>query len=106
MSLPKYQLKAGVSLVGIQLPMRLIIKRVARVYEGHGKVLVITAGTEKPDDHGAGSYHPFGYAIDIRVNYFVDGGESVYKELQAFYENKAVTVIFHKGHHIHIHFNA
>lgn len=105
-NLAPYKLKEGVSLIGLQMPMRTVIKEAGYIWRDLGQILVITAGTEKPDAHGAGSYHPFGYALDLRVRYFEDGGQEAYNQLREKFKHAPYTIIFHKGHHIHIHYNA
>lgn len=39
-----------------------------RVYENHGKELVVTSGID--GTHGPGSMHPFAKALDFRTNFF------------------------------------
>jgi len=60
----KYVLKEGVIISGLQIEMRLVMKSAGRVWRSQGEtVLRITSGLE--GSHGCGSFHPFGYALDL-----------------------------------------
>ena len=61
----KFRIKKGVSLVGLQLETREIIKAVYYAYDMLNMYCMITStldGIHSPD-----SLHPFGYAIDFRT---------------------------------------
>ena len=62
----------GVSTAGLQFEMRNVKVEAGRIWAEHGKKCVITAGTEYSPKHSDGSLHPFGYALDLRSNYFTE----------------------------------
>ena len=97
------KIKDGVIMAGLKLPMRLALKVANEVYKENGQELVITSGLD--GTHSAGSYHYFGYALDLRTRYFVHHiALKVAKEIQERLGSK-YTVIF-EGNHIHIQYNA
>ena len=61
-----YTLKKGVSMVGLQLVMRPVIKEAGKIWGGQGKkTLRITSTLE--GSHGISSFHPFGLAVDLEL---------------------------------------
>ena len=88
---------------GLQLPMRKALKVADAVYKKYGQELTITSALD--GTHSAGSYHYFGYAIDLRTFYYSD--EIKIKVSQEIREQLGFkyTVILEKTH-IHIQFNA
>ena len=62
------QAKEGVQLYGLQIEMRKALMVCDKIYSERSKELVITSTVEAV--HSASSMHPYGYAIDIRTNYF------------------------------------
>lgn len=58
-------IKPGVSLQGLQLPMRLVLIVAEEAYKSRGRELVVTSGTE--GQHSARSLHYYGYALDFRI---------------------------------------
>jgi len=76
------QVKEGVTLFGLQLPMRLVLIHADRIWTKYGKELVVTStvdGVHKPS-----SLHPYGYAIDFRTSYFPPSSHTtIAAELQA-----------------------
>ncbi|MFA5101051.1 MAG: hypothetical protein WC547_09240 [Candidatus Omnitrophota bacterium] len=55
----------GVKLFGLNIVMRPALRAVDIVYARYGVEAVITSTTEGV--HSAGSYHPYGYAFDVRT---------------------------------------
>ena len=55
-------------LTGIKYVMRQAIIIADQIYDRHGKKIVITCSSS--GEHGAASYHYYGFAIDLRTNYF------------------------------------
>lgn len=96
-------IKNGVVLAGLKLPMRKVLRAAANIWKEHGEELVITSGLD--GTHSAGSYHYYGYAVDLRTHYFQnDVKYSVAKILQATL-GEAYTVIA-ESNHIHVQYNA
>jgi hypothetical protein len=61
-----YVLKEGVSLAGLQIEMRPVMREAGRIWRDQGKQwLRITSGTD--GSHGVASFHPYGYALDIEL---------------------------------------
>jgi len=58
-------IKPGVSLIGLQPIMNIVIAEAREVYRSHGYPFVITSGLE--GKHGVGSLHFVGLGIDFRV---------------------------------------
>ena len=93
----------SVSLDGLHLAMRLVLKLVDEIWDDYGQEAVITAGTEVFDTegnliHSSGSLHPFGRALDIRTNYFSEEdkirvAQDLEDELGSDYD-----VVLHKSH--------
>ncbi len=59
-------IKKGVSLIGLQPVMGIVIAEGRAVYAAHGYAFVITSGLE--GTHSRGSLHFVGLAVDFRVN--------------------------------------
>ena len=62
------RLKKGVILTGLQLEMRQVKIAAEAIWKNNGQECVITSGLD--GKHSVGSLHPFGYALDLRTNYF------------------------------------
>lgn len=60
--------KPGVSLFGLQLPMRFVLVQADRIWRRNGIELTITSTVEGV--HSPRSLHPFGYAVDFRIRDF------------------------------------
>lgn len=87
---------------GLQSPMRTVLKIADSLWKNEGKELVITSALD--GTHSAGSYHYYGYALDIRTRYFTkEVAQNLAEELQILL-GKPYTVIF-EGNHIHVQFN-
>ncbi len=97
------KIKEGVILAGLKLPMRKVLKTANKIWANHGQELVVTSGLD--GTHSAGSYHYYGYAVDLRTRYFDEDRKSLIaselkKRLGGMY-----TVVLEKTH-IHVQFNA
>lgn len=96
------RIKDGVIMAGLQLPMWRVIVEASAVWDKYGHELVITSGLD--GTHTPRSMHPFGYALDLRTNYF-DSDETrrlVASDLQKkLGENYRVQF---EGDHIHVHY--
>ena len=96
------KIKKGVSLVGIQLPMRKVFKHADRIWKKYEDELVITSCTDGV--HSAASYHPFGYALDLRTrNFSHETARSAADKLRCKLGH-CYTVIL-ESDHIHVQFN-
>ncbi len=99
----KLYLKDGVSLVGLQIEMQVVLKEMDRLYAVEGENLWVTAGTD--GQHSPGSLHYFGRALDFRTRFFSEAialeiANKVRKLLPDNYD-----VVLHKGSHIHIEYD-
>jgi hypothetical protein len=97
------KIKKGVIMSGLQLPMRKALIEANHVYNFHNQELVITSAID--GEHSAGSYHYYGYAVDLRTRYFTDNEAlDVAKKIREKLGND-YTVLF-ETNHIHIQYNA
>ena len=101
------KIKDGVIMQGLKLPMRLALIEANQVYSDYGKELVITSALDGA--HSAGSYHYFGYAIDLRTRFFsswrekLDVAQKIRDRLNA--KSDKFTVVL-EDTHIHMQYNA
>lgn len=96
------RIENNASLIGIKYPMRKVFKEADKIYARHGQELVLTCGSN--GEHSPASYHPFGYAVDLRTNFFgEDQAVVVANELREvlgmFYD-----VVLHTTH-MHVEFD-
>lgn len=61
-------IKAGVNIWGLDFKMRKVLIEADKVYKKYSKELVITSARD--GIHSARSLHYFGYAVDLRTNFF------------------------------------
>jgi len=95
--------KKGVIAWPLHPAMRKVKVEAGRVWEEFGQKCVITSGLE--GEHGDGSLHPFGCALDFRTRFFKKGvPETVAKKLKKRLGPDYV-VICHGKHHIHVGYN-
>lgn len=96
-------IKEGVVLAGLQIEMRPVLKHANEVWKKHGQELAVTSGLE--GTHSAGSYHYFGYALDLRTRYFsTTERHSVLYELKQLLGGKYTVLL--ESTHIHAQYNA
>lgn len=99
------KLKKGVILAGLKIEMRPVLKRADGLWRANGQELVITSGLE--GTHSAGSYHYYGYALDLRTNYF---SEEKKRELERILQHRlaeissAYQVVLERTH-MHVEFD-
>jgi hypothetical protein len=99
------ELANGAIISGLQLEMRNVLIVADEVYNDYGEELTITCGLNGV--HSSGSLHYYGYAIDLRVNFFEKGKKNIVfnslrsrlKQISPFYD-----LVFHDTH-IHIEFD-
>ena len=96
------KIKDGVIMQGLQLPMRVVLKRADALYKKYGQELTITSALD--GTHSAGSLHYYGYALDLRTRYFPlaearEIANTLQRELGSGY-----TVLF-ETNHIHVQYN-
>ena len=97
-------LKEGVSLIGLKIEMRRVMKLSEEFCKKMNlKQSIITSGTE--GEHMAGSYHYFGWALDYRVFYLGLNEQQEYAKFMSNQLGGQYTVILHEGHHMHIQYN-
>lgn len=106
------KIKFGATLVGLQLPLRKVLKASDTVWKGMGKEMVVTSGLD--GCHSAGSYHYYGYAVDLRTRYFTKAealtlNKQIRKELVRLQYplqlSEKLIIVLEKSH-LHIQFNA
>lgn len=98
------KLEQGAVIAGLKLEMRPALIIGEKIWEQNGQPFVITSGLE--GEHGAGSLHYYGYAIDVRVKFWglttqFNIRDRLRKELPEGFQ-----VVFHPNHHIHIEYDA
>jgi len=96
------KIKEGVIMQGLQLPMRKVLKKAALLWRNQREELVITSALD--GTHSAGSYHYYGYALDLRTRYFTTTVSAELAKTLQFQLGEAYTVLF-EGNHIHVQFN-
>jgi len=99
------QIKQGVNLQGLDIKIRPALVVAEKVYQAHGRELVITAGMD--GTHSAGSLHYYGLAIDCRTRYFSsEEAKVVANELREKLRkiDKRFDVVLHSSH-IHIEYD-
>ncbi len=64
------RIKAGVSLAGLKIEMRDVLKAADLVWTHLGRKEGVTVTSGLNGLHSAGSYHYYGYALDFRTYYF------------------------------------
>jgi len=98
----KMKVKDGVSLFGLKIEMRIVLKEADRIWKSYGHELVVTSTTDGV--HSAGSYHPYGYAVDLRTNYFgeleVDAVAQELRNILSFFYDVVV-----ESTHIHVEYD-
>ena len=62
------KIKQGANISGIKIEMRPVLVAAEMIWRHHGQELVVTSGLD--GTHSAGSLHYYGYALDLRSNYF------------------------------------
>lgn len=62
------KIKLGANIQGLKLEMRRVLVDADSIWKYLGQELVITSGLD--GTHSAGSLHYYGYAVDLRTNYF------------------------------------
>jgi len=101
------KIKDGVIMQGLQLPMRQALIHANQVYTDHDRELVITSALD--GTHSAGSYHYYGYAVDLRTRFFGSWREKLniaqkIRDRLNTVSNKYTVVL--EDTHIHIQYNA
>ena len=96
------KIKEGAVMNGLNIKMRIVLKNADEIWKDHGQELVITEGTG--GTHSAGSLHYYGYAVDLRTNYF--SASEISSVVQALKEELCsdYDVVF-EGTHIHVEYN-
>lgn len=88
----------SVNIWGLQVEMQPVLKIADSIWASYGKELVITSGRDSI--HSAGSLHYYGYAVDLRTNYFTeDVKQQVASALKSRLPNSYQVIV----HDTHIH---
>ena len=96
------KVKDGVQLRDLQLEIRIVLKAAEIIWAQHGQELVVTSTADGV--HSAGSLHPYGYAVDFRIDYF----GAVVQDLVAHKLRAALPAgyqVYREATHIHIEFD-
>ena len=64
------EIKKGVQLAGLQIEMRPVLMSADVIWRDLGRAEGVTVTCTTDGVHSAGSLHPYGYAVDLRTNYF------------------------------------
>jgi len=64
------QTKEGVNLYGLEPVIRPVLKAAEQIWINHGRSEGVTVTSTVDSVHSAGSWHPYGYAVDFRTHYF------------------------------------
>jgi len=96
-------IKPGASLQGLHISMRKVLIHADSIWKAHGIEggVTITSGTD--GTHGAGSWHYYGLAVDLRTRDLIAAGISVpdvAKELDEALGNGYD--VLNEGNHIHV----
>ena len=98
-------IKPGVTLTGLNLKMRKVLKIADKLWNEHGQELTITSGTES--HHTASSYHTYGYAVDLRSRYFNPSErQTIADQLQYRLGSLTEYTVVNESDHIHVQYNA
>ena len=66
-------LKEGVSLAGLHLLMRPVLREAERIWKENGQSEGVTVTCALGGVHSAASWHYYGLALDLRNRYFSEG---------------------------------
>jgi len=98
------KVKSGVYLFGLRPPMRKVLLVANQIYKDFGyRGVTITSTTDGV--HSAGSLHPYGYAVDIRVREGYDWFTKKQRRLIVSMLRRALGAdydVLDEGNHIHI----
>ena len=64
--------KEGVNLYGLQPVMRQVLREADKIWLNFGIKEGVTVTSTVDGVHSPGSWHPYGYAVDLRTRYFDD----------------------------------
>lgn len=64
------RVKKGAIIAGLKIEMRIVLRAAEIVWKKHDIEEGVTVTSGLDGVHSAGSYHPFGYAVDLRTRYF------------------------------------
>ena len=93
------ELTNNADIKGLDLRMRVVMKKVEKIYKAHGHDLTITCGLD--GEHSAGSMHYYGLALDFRTRWWGDEeAEQVAQEIRHELDH-TFYVAFEKNH-IHV----
>jgi hypothetical protein len=96
------KIKPGANIQGLQLPMRAVLIDANRIWLMHGQELVITGGLD--GEHSPGSMHYYGYALDLRTNYFADSDECIDVATELKDALGGRYYVKFESDHIHVHY--
>lgn len=99
------KIKAGAIISGLQPIMRPVLKAAESIWKTHGQSDGVTITEGVGGLHSAGSWHYYGYAVDLRTRYFsFDEAILVHKALKSVLPG--YDVIHHEKNgissHIHV----
>jgi hypothetical protein len=96
------KLKRGAVIAGLKLEMRKVLIAADEEFKRYGVEAVVTSGLD--GCHSAGSYHPYGYAVDLRTRHVTEiVAKEIYDRLNARLPDPYDVVL--ESNHIHIEFD-
>ncbi len=98
------KLKKGVELAGLDLRMRPVLIAAEEIWKGLGRKEGVTITCTRGDVHSAGSLHPYGLALDLRIRYFSKTKQTRAFELLKIALGNSFDVILHSTH-IHVEYD-
>ncbi len=91
------KIKEGVTLAGIHILMRPVLRESERIWKEQGREKGVTITCAMGGTHKAASWHYYGLALDLRIRYFDESSrEHVFKALKAALPD--YDIILHKTH--------
>ena len=96
------EVKPGVELFGLQPVMRKVLRVADALWRHAGRSEGVTVVSTVDSVHSAGSWHPYGYAVDLRTFYF---SEQEARDLHVALKEALpdYDVILHTTGDVHIH---
>lgn len=96
------EIKAGVTLAGLHLLMRPVLRAAERIWKAHGRDEGVTVTEACGGTHSATSWHYYGLALDLRTRYFsTEELDKVEKEMKRALPE--YDIIVHSSHmHVEI----
>lgn len=93
------EVKEGVELKDLDICMRPVLIEAEKIWKRYGREEGVTITCTAGDVHSAGSLHPYGLAIDMRIRYFSQEElDAVHKEMVDSLDIALFDIIVHSTH--------